>query len=356
MSEKVRIGMVGCGRIARRHADGLSTLPEADWVATCDIVPERADAFAEEYHVPRVYTDAEELFRSGEIDAVTICTPHPAHAPLLIAAAEAGIHAIVEKPLSPSLIEADRMIEAARKANIKAACIFQRRFYPAAQRIRKAIDEGRLGKLTLSECIARIHRDRAYFAQDEWRGKWDSEGGGVLMNQAVHIVDLMQWFMGPATEVYGRWSTLLHGDYIEVEDTTVATISFAGGALGMIECASTFTPPVGFMCTVHGTSGAAVGIRESPEGSQAYTDIWSFEGGEEQRAQWEKEERGGSAFPNFHRLQLQDFLHAILEDRPPAVTIEDGRKSIEIIQAIYLSEKTRQPVKLPMNPADVVVH
>ncbi|HEX4213611.1 MAG TPA: Gfo/Idh/MocA family oxidoreductase [Candidatus Dormibacteraeota bacterium] len=356
MSEKVRIGLVGCGGIARRHADGLSALPEAEFVACCDVVEERAKKMAEDHNVPRVFTDADELFKSGEVDAVTICTPHPAHAPLVIAAAEAGIHTIVEKPLTPSLLEADRMIAATTKANTRAACIFQRRFYPAAQRIRNAIDDGRLGKLTLSECIARIHRDRAYFDHDEWRGKWGTEGGGVLMNQAVHIVDLMQWYMGPAVEVYGRWSTLLHGDYIEVEDTTVATIAFASGALGMIECASTFTPPVGFVVTIHGTSGAAVGIRESPEGSQAYTDLWSFEGEEEQRAEWEKTERGGSAFPDFHRLQLQDFLHAIMEDRPPAVTIEDGRKSIEIIQAIYLSEKTRQPVKLPMNPADVVIH
>jgi predicted dehydrogenase len=298
--------------------------------------------------VPHVFSDAEEMLSSGRIEAVSICTPHPSHAPVLIAAARHGVHAIVEKPLTTDLAEADRMVEAAREAGIKFGTIFQRRFFPASQRIRRAIDEGRLGKVTLGECFARLHRDRAYFARDAWRGKWDTEGGGALMNQAVHVVDLLQWYMGPAVEVYGRWATLKHGDYIEVEDTVVATIAFENGALAIIEAATTFDPPFGFRVAVHGTSGATVSLEESPESEQAVTDVWTFEGEEEQRAAWERDERGRPGFPEFHRLQLEDFVRAIIEDRDPAVTGEEGRKSLELIQAIYRTQQTRQPVSLPL--------
>jgi predicted dehydrogenase len=347
---RVRVGIIGCGGIARRHALALTSIPEADLVACCDIDEARARALAAEHGVAGVFTDAERMLGSGEVEAVSICTPHPAHGPLLIAAAGSGVHAIVEKPLTTDLAEADRMIEAARAAGIKFGTIFQRRFFPAAQRIRRAIDDGRLGTVTLGECFARLRRDRAYFARDAWRGRWDTEGGGALMNQAVHVVDLLQWYMGPASEVYGRWATLKHGDYIEVEDTVVATVAFAGGALAVIEAATTYDPPFGFRVAVHGTSGATVSLEESPELEQAYTDVWTFDGEEERRAAWVREERGRPGFPEFHRLQLRDFVRAVIEDRDPAVTGEEGRKSLEIIQAIYQTQRTRRPVTLPLAP------
>jgi predicted dehydrogenase len=348
-SEKVRTAIVGCGKIAVTHAGALRALEESDFVACCDTDEGRASAMAEEYGVPHVFTDARELFTSGLIDAALICAPHPAHCPLVTMAAEAGVHVLCEKPISVSLAEADQMVEAAEKAGVTFGVIFQRRFWPSAQRIRRAIDDGKLGKLTLGECSVRIWRPESYFASDTWRGKWATEGGGVLMNQAVHAIDQFQWFMGPAVEVVGRYATLRHGDYIDVEDTAVATVVFANGALGTIQAASTFDPGFGFRVAVHGDAGTAVSVWENPEGRQGINDVWTIPGEEEQRLVWEQAEDNRPGFPEFHALQIQDFLQALLEKRQPAVTGAEGRKSLEIILAIYESSRTGRPIPLPMS-------
>ena len=348
MTRTVRTGLIGCGGIARSHVAALSALPTSELVACCDVDEGRAREFAGKHGVPRVYTDATEMLRSGAVEAVCVCTPHPIHGPLVVAAAEAGVHSLVEKPITIDLGVADRMIEATRKAGVRFGVIFQRRFWPASQRVRTAIDEGRLGTLTLGECVARLWRSPEYFGSAPWRGTWATEGGGALMNQAVHFVDLLQWYMGPAVEVFGRWATLRHSDVIDVEDTTVATVVFANGALGVIEAATTFSPPFGFRVAVHGTSGAAVGIEESPEGRQGVNDIWTVPGQETLREGWLEKDRAHPGFPSFHQLQIQDFLDAVLDGRDPAVTGEEARRSLEIILAIYRSQETRHPVSLPM--------
>ena len=326
----------------------LHTLAEADFVACCDADEPTARAVAETYGVPHVFGDAGELLSSGLVDAVLICTPHPSHGALVVAAAEAGVHVLCEKPLSISLVEADRMIAAARQAGITFGVVFQRRFWPAAQRIHQTIQAGRLGALTLAECSVRIWRSPEYFASDPWRGTWATEGGGVLMNQAVHAIDQLQWFMGPVTEVSGRYATLRHGAYIDVEDTAVATVRFENGALGVIQAASTFQPDFGFRVAVHGDAGATVSVWERSEGEQGINDVWTLPGEESSRAAWEREEQGRPGFPRFHELQIQDFLRAVIEDRAPMVTGEDARRSLEIILAIYQSSRSGQAVHLPM--------
>jgi len=345
---KIRVGLIGCGKIAQTHAKALAYIEEADFVACCDSDEARARALAAEYGVPNVFSDAVQMLESGLIEAVCVCTPHPAHEPMVVAAANAGVHVICEKPIAVSLEQADRMVEATDAAGVKFGVIFQRRFWPAAQRIRAAIDSGRLGKLTLGECSAQIWRPESYFASDPWRGTWASEGGGVLMNQAVHAIDQFIWFMGEPVEVVGRFATLKHGDYIDVEDTAVATVVFAHGGLGTIQAASTFNPNFGFRVAVHGDSGAAVSVWERKEGQQGVNDVWTFDGEEEQRAAWEVEDTGNPGFPGFHAMQLRDFMQAVRDDRAPAVTGRDAVKSLEIILAIYESSRTGLPVKLPM--------
>lgn len=351
MTAKVRVGLVGCGRIAATHATALDTLEEAEFIACCDRDIERAAHMASEHNVPHVFGNAAELFRSGLIDAALVCTPHPAHEAVVVAAAQAGIHVLCEKPIATSLAEADRMIEAADKAGIKFGVIFQRRFWPSSQRIRKAIDDGKLGNLTLCECIVRIWRPREYFESDPWRGKWATEGGGVLMNQAVHSVDHFQWFMGPAVEVVGRHATLRHGAYIDVEDTAAAIVTFANGAIGVIEAASTVKPNAGFRVSIHGDNGATVSSWENPEGAIGFHDTWTIPGEEALRDRWEIEDKDKPGFPLYHVLQIQEFLQAVQADRQPAVTGRDARKSLEIILAIYESSRTGLPVKLPMRVA-----
>lgn len=352
MAFTVRTGLIGCGKIARTHARALAGLAESEFVAVCDAVPERAAALADEHGVPHRYADAEELLASGTVDAVTVCTPHPSHAGLVSLAAGHGVHVLVEKPLSTSLAAADAMIADAARAGIRFGTVFQRRFWPAAQRVRRAIDDGRLGRPTLGESFSRLWRGPDYYAMDPWRGRWETEGGGVLMNQAVHMVDMLSWFMGPVTEVYGRWATLRHGGYVDVEDTVVATLVFESGALGVLEAATTFAPAPGFAVTVHGDSGAVVGVEETPEGTQGRNHLWTLPGDEDRLAGWDAQDRAGAGFPSFHALQIRDFLEAVHDGRDPAVTGAEGRKSLEIIRAVYRSQATGLPVRLPLAAAD----
>lgn len=343
---KVRAGIIGCGKIAQTHAAALSQLEEADFVAVCDADATRAQALADEYGVPNVFSDMHEMLHSGLVEVVMVCVPHPIHEKVVVAAAEAGVHMLCEKPVAITLEEADRMIAAADTAGVQFGVIFQRRFWSAAQRMRKAIDAGQLGNTTLGEVSVRIWRSQAYFDSDPWRGTWATEGGGVLMNQAVHAIDQFVWFMGDPVEVVGRIATLRHGDYIDVEDTAVATVVFENGGLGVIQAASTFEQAFGFRVAVHGDSGAAVSVWERNEGEQGVNDIWTIPGEEHQLAGWEAEDTGHRGFPGFHALQIRDFLEAVRDGRAPAVTGRDARKSLAVILAIYESSRSGQPVKL----------
>jgi predicted dehydrogenase len=348
MATKIRTGIIGCGSISKTHAPALRDLEESEFVACCDVDEGRARKLADEFGARHTFSDPGEMLKSGVVDAVVVATPHPAHAPVVVAAAAAGVHVLCEKPISDKLSEAHRMVEAADKAGITFGVVFMRRWWPAAQRIRKAIDDGKLGKLVLAECVSKLWRGPEYFAQDAWRGKWATEGGGVLMNQAVHAIDQFQWFMGPAVEVVGRYAKLRDGDYIDVEDTAVATVVFANGALGTVLGSTTINPGFGFRVTVHGDNGATASVWENPEGQQGVNDIWTIPGEEPLRLEWEKEDAGKPGFPGFHKLQIQDFLRAIQEKRPPAVTGAEGVKSLEIIQAIYESSRTGKAISLPM--------
>jgi predicted dehydrogenase len=342
----VRTGIIGCGKIAATHAQALSELQEAEFVAVCDREEGRAREVAAMHNVPHVFNDANALLKSGLVDAVLVCTPHPAHEAIVVAAAQAGVHVLCEKPVTITLDAADRMIEAAEKAGTQFGVIFQRRFWPAAQRMRRALDDGKLGKVTLGECSVRIYRDREYFASDPWRGKWATEGGGVLMNQAVHSFDHFQWFMGKAVEVYGRYATLKHGAYIDVEDTVAATVVFEGGALGVIQAATTFSrPDFGFRVAIHGNNGSTISVWELPEGQQGVNDVWTIPGEEALRVGWEEEDKDKPGFPRFHVLQIQEFLQSLVAGRAPAITGRDARNSLQLILGIYESSRTGMPVR-----------
>jgi UDP-N-acetyl-2-amino-2-deoxyglucuronate dehydrogenase len=347
---KVRTGIIGCGKIARTHAHALSTLEESSFAAVCDAVRERAQALASEFGVPHVFTSAREMLGSGLVEAVNICVPHPLHAEMAIMAAEAGVHAITEKPLTVNLREADAMIAAHRRAGTKLACIFQRRFWPAAQRLRRAIDEGKLGeRLVMGDCIVKWCRTAEYYQADPWRGRWDTEGGGVLVNQAVHAIDMYQWYMGPVDTIYAQMGTFTHD--IEVEDNAVATLRFQSGALGVIQASVSHCPTLWSRITVLGSNGAAASVLEQPEGAMGRNDIWTVPGEEHLPEQWWQAEQHLRSFPTHHVLQIKDFLQAIREGREPAVTGEEGRKAVEIILAIYRSARSGEPVKLPL-PVD----
>jgi predicted dehydrogenase len=354
LAKQLRFGLVGCGGIGNTHADALALIPEATLVAVCDVDIARARDTAEKHGIKHAFASAPEMLSAVEMDAVTVATDHKHHYAPAMAAIERGVNVIIEKPITVSLTEAHALLDAAGAHRVRLGGVFQRRFFPAAQRMHKAIVDGRIGRVTVAECVALLGRDRAYFARDSWRGTWQGEGGGALMNQAVHMIDMLLWMVGVPNEVYGRWATLKHGDYIDVEDSACAVVAFDNGALATIIATTTLESierAPGFRLAVHGAAGHTVGMNESPELMQAVTDQWPFDTDEQVRA-WASAEGGKPGFPAFHADQLRDFARAVLEDREPTVTGLDAYRALEVIKGIYLSEARRQPVRLPMSAAD----
>jgi predicted dehydrogenase len=360
--EPVRTALVGCGKVGQIHAAALRDLPEARFVAVCDSSPERAALFAQRYGT-RAFTDPEALFREAEVEAVLVATPHPQHAAPAVAAARAGVHALVEKPLAATLADCDAMLAAARAAGTLLGVVSQRRFYEPVRRMKAAIDAGKVGRPVLGVFSMFSWRDRAYYESDPWRGRWASEGGGVLVNQSPHMLDLLRWMMGEVEEVTGCWANLTH-PYIEVEDTALAMIRFRGGGLGSVVASLSQKPGLYTRVHVHGSNGASVGVETdrgatfvagvSEVAEPPVNDVWTVPGEEERLAQFQAEDRARFAAiqpgTHYHALQIQDFLRAVRQRRPPLVTGEDGRAVVALFTAIYRSHRERRPVPFPPAP------
>jgi len=359
--KKIRTAVVGYGKVAHTHAQALSTLPESEFVAVCGRNIDRARPFAAQYGV-RAYASIVEMVDAAGVEAVLVCTPHPAHAEAVVTAANYGVHAMVEKPLASSLRDCDAMINAARRAGVKLGVVCQRRLYESVQRVKMAIDDGKIGRPILGAVIMLGWRDEAYYAADPWRGTWDGEGGGLLVNQSPHQLDLLQWFMGPIDELFGYWDNLNH-PYIEVEDTAVAVIRFKSGALGSIVLSNSQKPGIYGKVHVHGSNGASVGVQT--DGGAMFiagmtsvleppiNDLWTVPGEESYLSRWQDEDSALferiDATKHYHLLQIQDFLQAILEDREPMISGEEGRKTVELFTAIYRSRRDRRPVTFPLD-------
>jgi predicted dehydrogenase len=256
------------------------------------------------------------------------------------------------------------MLAAARRGGVSLGVISQRRFYEPVRRMKAAVAAGKIGTPILGVFEMFSWRDRAYYESDPWRGKWATEGGGVLVNQSPHHLDLLQWFMGEIDEVTGCWANLNH-PYIEVEDTALAMIRFKSGGLGSVVTSLSQNPGLYSRVHVHGSNGASVGV-ETDRGSTfvagvsqiadpALNDLWTVPGEEHLLAEFQAEDRARfgqiDATTHYHALQIQDFLRAVREGRPPLVTGEDGRVVVEMFTAIYRSNRERRPIKFPL-PAE----
>ena len=357
---KLRTALVGCGKVAHLHAAALQSLPESEFVAVCGRSPERANTCAAKYKVA-AFTDIHEMLEKSKPQAICVCTPHPEHAAPTIAAAKAGVHALVEKPLASSLVDCDAMLAAARENKTILSTIYQRRYYPPCQRIRRAIDDGKIGKPALGIATVSGWRDEAYYRSDAWRGTWEHEGGGVLVNQSPHQLDLLTWYMGEIDEVFGYWANVNH-PYIEVDDTAVAVVHFKSGGLGNIVVSNSQNPALNARVSVHGATGASVGVQTdggamfipgmSGITEAPFNDIWTIRGEEQFLPQWKEEDAqlfsSVNPMEHFHRLQIQDFLQAIIGNRAPSVTGEDGRKTVELFTAIYRATRDKKAVKFPL--------
>jgi UDP-N-acetyl-2-amino-2-deoxyglucuronate dehydrogenase len=360
-SEQVGSVIIGCGKVAETHAIALNELEKSKLIGVYDLNYERAQMFAQRYN-SRAFDDLSVMLCSPEVQMASICSPHTTHPEMVVACAQAGVHALLEKPMSVDLAGCDQAIRAGELAGVKLGVISQRRFYKPVQRVKTAIEAGKIGRPVLATVTVMGWRDQEYYQMDPWRGKWASEGGGVLLTQTTHQIDLFQWFMGPIDEVFGYWTNLNH-PYIEVEDTAIAVVRFKSGALGTILVSNSQKPGFYGNIHVHGENGASVGVQTdggspfisgvSQNIDPPINDIWTVPGEEHKLAEWQAEDiahgQAIDVMSYYHRLQIDDFLDAILNNRQPAVDGHEGRKHVELFTAIYRSQRDRKPVRFPLD-------
>lgn len=342
-------GIVGCGMIAGFHAKAVKEAG-GKLVACFDALPESAARFAEANGC-KAYSDLKAMLADPGVQIVTICTPSGAHLDPALAAAEAGKHLIVEKPLEITLERCDNIIAACEKNGVLLATVFHSRFHQSLLRLKEAIDAGRFGRMTMGDAIVKWYRTQEYYDSGAWRGTWELDGGGALMNQAIHTIDLLTWLMGPVKEVTAQIALLAH-QRIAVEDTAVATVRFENGALGMIQGSTAVYPGYLKRIEIHGSTGSAV-IEEE--------DIikWDFAVSVDADAEIREamtnrhSSGGGAADPSAighhgHAMLFADLMQAVAEKRKPKIDGYEGRRSVEIILAIYEAAQSGKAVALPL--------
>jgi len=346
----IGFGIIGCGMISNFHARAINDVRGAKLVGCFDQVPAAAERLAQATGC-RAHYELESLLADPAVDVVTVGSPSGAHLDPAVAAARAGKHVIVEKPLEITLRRCDRIIEECRRAGVVLSTIFPSRFHHSSIEMRRAIDEGRFGRLTVGDAIVKWYRSQQYYDSGAWRGTWELDGGGALMNQAIHSVDLLTWLMGPVVEVRAQTALLAH-ERIAVEDVAMATVRFANGACGIIEASTAIYPGYLKRIEIHGSEGSAVMEEE---------DLvkWDFAHKRARDAAIHKKMAekisggGGAADPaaighHGHARQFQNVVDAIRKGTPPAIDGPEGRRSVEIILAIYKAGETGRAVALPL--------
>jgi predicted dehydrogenase len=343
--------IVGCGMIARFHAKALTEVPEARLVALVSRSRESARKLADSLDTPcDITTDLNSVLRRDDVQVVIITTPSGAHMEPAVAAARAGKHVVVEKPLEITLDRCDAIIDACRTHGVQLCTIFPSRFGDANQALKAAIEAGRFGRLTLGEMTCKWWRAQSYYDEGGWKGTQALDGGGALMNQAIHNVDLLCWMMGPVAQISGFTSTLAH-ERIEVEDTAVACLRFANGALGVIQATTSVYPGLPKTIAIHGDHGT---VEIEQDDILRWELSPPIEEDEQVRQRFAQKSgaSGGSSNPaaishEGHARQLRDFVDAIQQQRAPLVDGAEGRKAVEVILAIYRAAATGQTVTLP---------
>lgn len=352
MKEAIGFGIIGCGAIGGAHAEAIRKAAGARLVAVADMSEQRARKMGEDYGVS-YYSNYKDLLQRDDVDVVNICLPSGLHMDACIDAADAGKNILCEKPLEITLPKIDRILEAMHRNKVKLGVVFQRRFQNSSKLIKDAIDKGKFGKLISGSAYLKSYRTQAYYDSGSWRGTWQMDGGGCLMNQGIHGIDLLQWFMGPVKSVYAVTDTAAH-ERIEVEDVAVALVKFSNGATGVIEGSTSCYPGLPATLEVYGKDGT-VTLQEEK------LIRWDFinptkedealaKEAEEERSRFDKIDRSNplSVVGDSHLPLIEDMVAAVREDRDPTISGEEGRKAIEIILAIYKSAQTGKEVELPL--------
>jgi len=342
-------GIVGCGVIAPWHRGSVEHCPEAQVTAVCDIDEDKGRKFAAESgEAVAFYKDYHDLVADKNVDILSVCTPSGAHGEVAIAAAQAGKHVLCEKPLEITLQKMDEMIGACRDRGVKLGCIFQRRTYESSKQVRAAIQRGELGKMVLGDAFLKYYRSQAYYNSAGWRGTWEWDGGGALMNQGVHGIDLLLWIMGDVESVYARTDHLVRD--IAVEDTAVALLRYKNGAWGVVEGTTSVNPGEPTSIELHGKLGSII----LQEGNIAK---WATTTGDDDLAEPREieqpagEEKSAVSDPasismGGHIALVEDLVQAVKQDRDPMIPGESARKAVELILAIYESARTGREIQL----------
>ena len=345
---EVGFAIIGTGTVAERHAAAIDELDGAHLVTVFDVDSERCRIFADIHQVKPSYS-LDDLLAQIEVDVVTIATPSGLHADVAVPAARAGKHIICEKPLETTVVRADAIIEAAANNKVLLAAVFQARFGESVRLIRRALDQGRFGRLILAGAQVKWYRSRDYYAAAGWRGTWKLDGGGALMNQSIHLIDLLLYLAGDPEEVYACCGTLTHPG-LEVEDTAAATVKFKNGALGVIEASTSCAPGFPRRLELSGEKGSVV-LEDDRLVRWQFTDEQPEDEEIRNQGSGESGMQSGASDPRAaghegHRRQFQDMVDAIREGRDPSIPGTEGRRAVELICAVYESAAKGQPVRI----------
>ncbi|MDR1558633.1 MAG: Gfo/Idh/MocA family oxidoreductase [Clostridiales bacterium] len=355
----IKTGLIGCGKVGDFHAHAFASLCDSSFAGVFDADYSRAELFAAKYNV-KAFKTIDEFILSG-IQGASICVPHPLHAATAVPLLEAGVNVLIEKPLASNLEDCDRILKASKKGNAAVGVVCQRRFYRPCVRLKKAIDDGKIGVPIIGQVNMMGWRDKTYYDSDPWRGTWKDEGGGVMVNQAPHQLDLLLWYMGDIDQLYGVAVNLNH-PYIEVEDTAAAVIRFRNGGIGNILVSNSQNPGLYGKVHIFGSNGASVGVQTdggamfiagiSDITEPPINDIWTIPGEENKLWDWKIED---SHFFNsvdtnyfYHERQIENFLRSLLGTEKLLITGEDGKKTVELFTAVYRASVSGGTVKFPL--------
>ena len=345
----MKYALIGCGRIATNHITAVKN-NGLELVAVCDINPNNMESLLAKHELNtdsniKRYTDYKTMIEENKFDLISIATESGIHAEIAIYCIEHSINIIVEKPIAMSIEDADLIIEKAKEYNVKVSACHQNRFNLAVQETRKAVESDRFGRLSHGTIHVRWNRNKGYYDQASWRGKWASDGG-ALMNQCIHGIDLLRWMLGDeVVEVYGVTKQQFH-DYLEAEDLGVAILKFKNGAIGTVEgTVNVYPKNLEETMYLFGETGT-VKIGGT---STNNIDVWQFEEAEEaDQDKQDLKEATSNVYGNGHTSLFADVIDAINNDREPSVDAVAGRNALEIVLAIYKSQKTGKPVQLPL--------
>lgn len=347
----LRFGLVGTGLAGPLFSGALAARPgNAELAAVSSRREHSARAFAERHGIARVHMRWEDLVTDPEIDVVCIATPTGTHREIAIAAAAAGKHVLTEKPIATTLADADAMISACAAAKVQLGVIFMYRFMDTARKMKDAIDAGLIGRPVFGECVGKFWRDQPYYDSADWRGTWGAEGGGSLMTQTSHTLDLMLWMLGPVTQAAGFF-TVTPSHTIETEDLVVGTLRFASGALGSVMSSSAIVPPVPRSLTIHGERGT---IRLTGDQLSQWDVVGEPDAESLAMLRESAPDRGdtaakaGYADSELHRRQIEEFVAAVHAGRPPVIDGLEGRRTLEVMRALYRSSVRNEIVSLPI--------